>query len=118
MLSVTVVKRTGLVWQDGSVPSTMTWQGAIDYCESLNFAGKNDWRLPNLNELTSLVDYTVSNPAINTIFVNTASAHYWSSTTFSIDSQKSWDVYFGNGSQEYFSKTDSLLYVRCVRAGR
>jgi hypothetical protein len=47
--------KTKLMWQDNADASTVTrnWQGAIDYCESLNFGGYNDWRLPNIRELQS-----------------------------------------------------------------
>jgi hypothetical protein len=47
---------TGLMWeQNGSTIGT--WQDAFSYCETLSFAGHNDWRLPDINELQSCVDY-------------------------------------------------------------
>jgi hypothetical protein len=36
------------IWQDD-------WQHAVDYCDSLSFAGFSDWRLPTVSELRSLV---------------------------------------------------------------
>ena len=55
-------KSTNLFWQKTSV-SGKTWPEALEYCEGLNYAGHDDWRLPNKNELASLVDYSKSNPA-------------------------------------------------------
>ncbi len=34
-----------------------TWEEAVDACENLNFEGRSDWRLPNINELQSIVYY-------------------------------------------------------------
>lgn len=51
---------TGLVWQDNidfaNVLAPMSWNQAIGYCEALDLGGYDDWRMPNLNELYSIVD--------------------------------------------------------------
>ena len=54
--------KTNLYWQKTSV-SGQTWPQALLYCENLTYAGHDDWRLPNKNELASLVDFTKENPA-------------------------------------------------------
>ena len=114
--------RTHLEWQDdysnngGSIKNT-TWRNAIDYCVNLNLDGNTDWRLPNLNELTSLVDDVKYNPAINPTFVNTNSNDYWSSTTYASNYDSAWIVSFGYGFQNGNTK-DYNYYVRCVRAGQ
>lgn len=49
---------TNLVWQKDSAPERISWLEAQDYVQQLNeagFAGHNDWRLPNNQELTSLM---------------------------------------------------------------
>ncbi len=108
---------TGLQWQDDAVATTTTWQGAIDRCEALTLDTYSDWRLPNLNELTSIVDDTKSNPSIDTtVFTNTFSNVYWSSTT-NVYSSYAWAIPFRHGKQSFYTKTDSS-YVRCVRAGQ
>ena len=48
---------TNLLWQKTSV-SDKTWKEALKYCENLTYAGYSDWRLPNKNELTTLLDYS------------------------------------------------------------
>ena len=114
-----VVKDTvsKLEWQDNAIGSTTTWQGAIDRCESLTLDGHSDWRLPNINELKSIIDRSKSNPAIVQGFKNTSSNDYWSSTTNGNYKSSAWIVYFGNGYVDYDGK-DGNDYVRCVRDGQ
>ena len=114
--------RTNLEWQDdysdnGNSIKYTTWQSAIEYCENLNLDGNNDWRLPNLNELTSLVDDTTYSPAIDGVFQNTNSNNYWSSTTYAYYYDNAWIVNFDDGYQSNYSKGYGS-YVRCVRAGQ
>jgi len=107
---------TGLMWQQQTV-GPMTWEAAISYCEGLSLGGQDDWRLPNTNELQSVVDYTRENPAIDTAaFSDTMSYYYWSSTTFAAVPGCAWSVYFSGGQVVGINKTDSF-YVRAVRGG-
>lgn len=112
---------TGLMWvKDGEGAgcnggNVINWNGAIDFCNSLNFAGHADWRLPNINELQSIVNYgTVSPSSYPTYFPGTKSDFYWSSTTYADGSAYVWFVYFDYGYVDYLSKTD-VNYVRPVR---
>lgn len=111
---VVVDTRTGLMWQDNAVGSTMNWATAITTCENLTLGGYADWRLPNINELKSIRDVSRSSPAIDTTFTNTASNDYWSSTTYAISTTLTWTVGFDNGLVSGAGKTNSN-YVRCVR---
>ncbi|MGB3366427.1 MAG: DUF1566 domain-containing protein [Acidaminobacteraceae bacterium] len=86
---------TGLMWQLADDGETRNWQDALSYSESLDLAGYSDWRLPNIKELQSIVDYTKSvkttqSPAIDSKFNlskivdpsgNSNYGFYWSSTT-------------------------------------
>ena len=111
---------TGLMWQDNMVGTTANWQGAIDRCEELILGPHSDWRLPNVNELKSIVDRSKVNPAIKDGFINTSSSYYWSSTTNEPYKDYAWNVYFGNGRVDSYYKDDKgySTYVRCVRAGQ
>ncbi|HNT35643.1 MAG TPA: DUF1566 domain-containing protein, partial [bacterium] len=64
---------TGLIWvKDPSaagVGGTYTWSDAITACENLVYAGYSDWRLPTVQELSTLVDAGRFNPAIDPVFV-------------------------------------------------
>ncbi len=86
---------TGLMWQMSDDGQTRDWQSALAYSEDLTIAGYDDWRLPNVKELQSIVDYsrsfqTTSSPAIDPLFAlsqikdpegDTNFGYYWSSTT-------------------------------------
>ena len=105
-----------LMWQDDAVSATTTWQGAIDRCENLSLGTYNDWRLPNINELKTIMDRNKIGPAIVSTFANTSSSNYWSSTTYERDKHSAWYIYFFDGSVSNNAKEYSL-YVRCVRGG-
>jgi YD repeat-containing protein len=109
---------TGLMWQQQAPPEMMTWEEALNYCESLSLAGKSDWRLPNRNELQSLVDYSKNSPALNPLFTpEWQPPHYWSSTTHARFNTHAWGVYFYSGFISYNTKTNTY-YVRAVRTAQ
>ncbi|MEW6608382.1 MAG: DUF1566 domain-containing protein [bacterium] len=114
---------TKLTWQQGE-PGEMTWQAALNYCDTLILGEKADWRLPNIKEIESITDDSKYRPAIDTSFFADAvgsdsSSNYWSSTTSAMDSGYAWFVNFYRGYLHYSydgHKTD-YNYVRCVRGG-
>jgi hypothetical protein len=111
---------TGLQWQDDDavIDDDVNWTAAIDYCENvLDLGGYSDWRLPNRNELLSIIDYSQSGAAIDPEFVNRTWNKYWSSTTSVGNADNAWYVDFYYGSSRYYNK-DYDFYVRCVRGGQ
>lgn len=93
--------------------SDLDWNAAINNCEALNFAGRTNWRLPNVNELLSILDHSAGGPTlVHPIFPNTDNV-YWSSTTYDNNKLFKLVVIFGNGKMAPMSK-DSLIRARCV----
>jgi len=113
--------KSGLYWQDkytSSIPN-MSWEFAIDYCESLSLGSYDDWRLPNFNELYSIADRTKYNPSINTnAFLEVIPHHYWSSTTIEDKRDHAWSVnfYYGYGGSGDWQIKSETNRVRCVRS--
>ncbi|ELF6831859.1 DUF1566 domain-containing protein [Vibrio cholerae] len=108
----------GQTWNGSSCSgSTLTfnWVNALSEANSSEFAGFSDWRLPNINELLSLVEERCHAPTINTnIFPGTPNAFFWTSSPFISDSGNVIFVSFADGAIFRQSKTDSLR-VRLVR---
>jgi hypothetical protein len=114
---------SGLMW--ARVPAaSMTWDAALAYAKGLAVAGHTDWRLPDVKELATLIDFAVLNspasgsglPCINrTFFPNAKAAFYWSSTKLhSRDASEAWYVDFAGGSVRYqaFSLQNPVFAVR------
>ncbi len=113
---------TKLQWQDDTVGSAMAWEASINHCESLTLGGHSDWRLPNINELISIVDkLRVDDSVIVGGFVNTSSNGYWSSSSYEGNKDDAWIVSFSygyTGGFNYRYDKDANNYVRCVRDGQ
>ncbi|WP_415238673.1 DUF1566 domain-containing protein [Seleniivibrio woodruffii] len=104
---------TGLMWQDNVLSSSMQWETAIATCEDLSLGGYDDWRLPTIEEIESIIDYGHYDPAIDPIFVRTASNTYWSHTAH-VNSFYAWRINFKNGFSSKDGKNGNN-YVMCVR---
>lgn len=104
--------RTGLMWQK-EYATGKTWQQALKYCEDSTYAGYSDWRLPNKNELASLLDPGKSSAPYSN-FPDMPSDWFWSSSTYVFNTDFAWGVPFYYGNVSYRNKTYNG-YVRCVR---
>jgi len=107
---------TGLIWQKEDDNTTKTWADASTYCSGLTLGGSSSWRVPNIEELSSLSDYNRTNPSINSIFTSTESYHYWSSTVFVSNTANAFTVIFDESVLSFIPKT-STVSIRCVRTG-
>ncbi len=120
--SIVTDEATNLIWQDDLEARTknLTFQEAIDYCENLTLADKTEWRLPNFNELYSIVDKSKNNPAIKDGFVNVNTTdYYWSSTSdvYNPNDLFIWLINFNNGVDDrQYAGAVSKHYTRCVHS--
>ncbi len=106
---------TGLVWQQGFSPSTQSQAASATYCSTLTVPSGGGWRLPTVAELQTLVDETVSAPAIDTAyFPSTPVEEFWSSSSVAGSPSYGWGVHFSVGPA--FLNDVTLNYrARCVR---
>ena len=118
---------TGLMWaKNGNLPNGLkTWQGVLDFVASLNngtgLCGYHDWRVPNINELESLLNVGEGDSAtwLNSQgFSNVQSPIYWSSTTTAGSTVSAWAVTMGYGFVSGDNKSDYRYYVWPVRSGQ
>jgi len=135
---------TGLMWEklsddDGihDKDNTYTWDEAFGKMSDLNtaaFAGYGDWRVPNVRELMTLADFWrvplgPGHPATDPIFHTgcnggctvlscscTGTEHYWTSSTYQLNPEHAWQVYFVVGFASATGKTVAQ-HVRGVRGG-
>jgi len=124
---------TGLMWlKDADCLGTSDWSGAfaqvvalnagtITTCDDYTEGSYGDWRLPNWNELRSLIDASQFNPALPSghPFSGVVSADYWSSTTYGFEfaTDQAWRVYLLDGGVVQNDKT-TATYVWPVRGGQ
>ncbi len=112
---------TGLFWTKKADlgPGLVTWDEAFEIIKELNrkkFGGFSDWRLPNINELESLVDAEYHSPALpfNHPFED-VKEFYWSSTTSFYDPLWAWALYLHKGAVGIGLKKGPHFYVWAVR---
>ncbi len=120
--------RTGLMWMlcvlgqtcDGRTcagkAQGYTWDEAMAL--RYDFAGHGDWRLPDIDELISVVDKTRGSPAIDTAaFPTEPDQAFWSASVYDGNSDVAWGVAFGYGCGGTYDKTLSFQ-VHLVRGGQ
>jgi len=100
---------------------TFNWQSALQRVETVNGGssvlnlGYNDWRLPNIKELESIVERQCEDPAINlNIFPRTVTGGYWSSTAYALPGAGAWQIYFLYGAVTTTGQSGNLS-IRLVR---
>ena len=115
---------TGLMWVKDATGTGCnsgaadTWANQIAFCEGSTFAGYSDWRMPNIKELLSIVDFSRYNEAIDPIFTHTVPQYYWSSTTYAGGATFAFTVFLDTGEEITNNKTGTPYCVRPVRGGQ
>lgn len=122
-------KETGLIWpRNGNLlTNAVPWLDANTMCRTLKFANRIGWRLPTVEELSSLVDVRFSNPALPAghpfLAVQTGEgvSPYWTSTNYENPSTAAWFVNLGSGDAGTAGKGGEKIplgFVWPVRGGR
>lgn len=119
MAETTIIQdpSTNLMWEDTkhTQKGQVTYFEAKAYCEALKLGEHDDWRLPTLKELLSIVDYNRYEPATLKEFEHVDQDKlYWSSTAYANKQTEFWGVVFKDGDTD----NAAAIYdrrVRCVR---
>ncbi|MBI5100897.1 MAG: DUF1566 domain-containing protein [Nitrospirae bacterium] len=131
---------TGLVWlQDANcyalagginkaAPGSLNWADALTWTNSLasgacglsDGSAAGDWRLPNINELNSLMDASRSNPALPAghPFTGVQADNYWSSTTPGAMPGNAMMFHMGYGDVNLDADLSTPRFVLPVRGGQ
>ncbi|MGV8835055.1 DUF1566 domain-containing protein [Cellvibrio sp. UBA7671] len=128
--NVVIDNRTGLMWTtcidglngercESGTPTLFTWGEALlrtaEINENEGLANHKDWRLPNIRELTTLIDIQCLKPSIDMeSFPNTPASHTWSSSPYHTLTFYSWYIDFATGE----TNTDDRLNKKVIRLVR
>lgn len=110
---------TGLVWETkadaNDLAATYTWAQLAAYVAQVNTAarcGHGDWRVPTVNELLTIVDFSLaSGAAADAVgFPQQHADRYWTADTVAGTTANAWFVDFGNGGLVSFDNKTSPTY--------
>jgi hypothetical protein len=111
---------TGLCWDKNlNRHGTSKWSNAVSDCDGSTHAGHSDWRLPQRDELMTLVDLIGGGgTTCSTLgvfgFTGCQNSRYWSATTYQSNAGPAWVVNFNSGHSSNYDKANNY-YVACVR---
>ncbi len=109
---------TGLMWAQSDDGEGLDWVDALAYAEASELAGYDDWRLPNVKELQSIVDYTQSPTATDSSAVGPAVDDLFLVTeTETVDGELDYGYYWSSTSA-HFRSGEPYYYAWYVAAGR
>jgi hypothetical protein len=114
---VIIEKYSGLMWERRGSNVGTTWnliEDHINFLNSSKFGGYDDWRVPTIEELSSLMKNYNSNIYISNLFQSDIGV-IWSSDSVLTDSELSWYANFNVG-RCLTSSINTKYYVKAVRS--
>ena len=121
-------KETGLVWEQSPSNTTKTaWSVAVNGCVGMTKGNRMGWRLPTIEELSSLIDPTQSNPALPSDYpfsnvkwgTDPDPEHeaYWSITSNAFNNDSAYTRPFHTSGGSFAAQKSLTYYFWCVRGG-
>ncbi|MGQ1785132.1 Lcl C-terminal domain-containing protein [Saccharicrinis sp. GN24d3] len=111
-------KATGLMWSKNDSGKGLNWESALSYAENSELAGYSDWRLPNVKELQSIVDYSFAPNAKNPKQVGPSIDPMFSCSEISNENGDKDYPYYWTGTSARFQKGKPYYYAWYVAFGR
>lgn len=114
-------RETGLVWERSPDMTGRQWVLAQHHCKTRIVGSRLGWRLPTIEELTSLMEPSqpVDSLPAGHPFTQVSSAGTWSSTRDLVSPVLAWKSEFNGGPFPVFQSFDSdALQAWCVRGGQ
>ena len=111
---VSIQEEGTLMWEDSSITITqkLSWDDASSYCETLDYAGFTDWKLPTVNNIKSFHKYKEE-------VKHFKYARYWTSLYSTFLSMPyyayNWSTSIDSGTNDGVSNRSTLYNVRCIR---
>lgn len=107
---------SGLTWSRNAGLSHNTWGFSVQQVYVLIMGTNEDWRLPNIRELESLLDYSMNIPALPAGHpFNNLQPNYWSSTPDVSDTNRAWVLGLADGTIARWARTNTVPYAWPVR---
>lgn len=117
-------KETGLVWEQSPSGTSMQWSNARWHCYRNTAGNRNGWRLPTIEEFSSLLDLTVAGTPklpighpFGNIQATSIFTYYWSANGLIISTgDNALVLNFFNGLIGHNTQITNY-YAMCVRGG-
>ncbi len=109
---------TGLMWAQSDDGVELDWADALAYANDSELGGYDDWRLPNVKELQSIVDYGRSPSASDPDAVGAAIDDVFTSTPMTNEAGDSDYGYYWTSTSANFTSGEPYYYAWYVAFGR
>jgi len=112
---------SGLMWMQNDSQIALDWQASLTYAQTKNtdnYLGHNDWRVPNIKELQSIVDYSRSPSATNSANLGQAIDQKFNCTMITNEAGLSDYGYYWSSTSALFTTGQPYYYAWYVAFGR